>query len=291
VIATSTGKVFVDGVSGTFSGCGGQLWQLDLATHSVTPGPVLPFPGLQVGGNSFSGSADGSQIFLTGQGCGNFLWLASTNQITTGPVLVSDSSAASGDGNWFASDYTRLDGQLIPHMQAQVPDFFYSLPGIANGDVNGEKMNASGSLLHTPLSNGIDVTDTNRGTWLCRVLLNETVLPVTPSPMDFDETGNRLFLNTNKGLTVVNLAPPPLSIGYLNPSTGPASGGTSVTIRGTGFQAGTTVTFGGVAAPTSFADTSTLQVTTPAMPAGGVRVRITNPGGAGYSLDAAFQAH
>lgn len=270
---------------------GASATVLDLATRSVTPGPVLPFPGLQVGGNSFSGSADGSQIFLAGQGCGNFLWVASTNQITTGPVLVSDSSAASGDGNWFASDYARLDGQLIPHMQAQVPDFFYSLPRIANSDINGEKMNASGSLLYTPLSNGIDVTDTNRGTWLCRVQLTETVAPVTPSPMDFDETGNRLFLNTNKGLTVVNLASPPLSIGYLNPSSGPASGGTSVTIRGTGFQSGTTVTFGGVAAPTSFVDTSTLQVTTPAMPAGGVRVTITNPGGAGYSLDAAFQAH
>jgi hypothetical protein len=291
VIATSTGKVFVDGVSGTFSGCGGQLWQLDLTTLSVTPGPVLPFPGLQVGGDSFSGSADGSRIFLAGQGCGNFLWVASTNQLTTGPVLVSDSVAASGDGNWFASDYTRLDGQLIPHMQAQIPDFFYTLPGIENTDISGEKMNASGSLLYTPLPNGIDVTDTNRGTWLGRVLLTETVVPVTPSPMDFDETGNRLFLNTNKGLTVVELASPPLSIGYLNPSSGPITGGTSVTIRGSGFQAGTTVTFGGVAAPTSFVDTSTLQVTTPALPADAARVTITNPGGASYSLDAAFQAH
>lgn len=290
VVATSTGKVFIDGVSGTFSGCGGQLWQLDLATLSVTAGPVLPFPGLQVGGNSFSGSADGSQIFLVGQGCGNFLWVASTNQITTGPLLVSDSSGASGDGNWFASDYTRLDGLLISHMQAQVPDFFYSLPGITNTDISGEKMNASGSLLYTPLSNGVDITDTNRGAWLGRVLLTETVVPVTPSPMDFDEIGNRLFLNTNKGLTVVDLASPPLSIGYLNPSTGSITGGTSVTIRGSGFQTGTTVTFAGVAAPTSFVDASTLQVTTPALPAGGARVTITNPGGADYSLDAAFQA-
>jgi hypothetical protein len=291
VIATSTGKVFVDGVSGGFSGCGGQLWQLDLATHNVTPGPVLPFPGLQIGGNSFSGTADGSQIFLAGQGCGNFLWDASTSQITNGPQLVSDSIAASGDGNWFASDYTRLDRQMIPHMQAQIPDFFYTNPGISNSDINGEKMNASGSLLYTPLSNAVDISDTNRGTWLGRVLLTETVVPVTSSPMDFDEIGNRLFLNTNKGLTVVDLASPPLSIGYLNPSSGPISGGTSVTIRGSGFQTGTTVTFGGVAALTSFVDTSTLHVTTPALPAGGVRVTIANPGGAVYSLDAAFQAH
>lgn len=291
VIATSTGKVFVDGVSGTFSGCGGQFWELDLASLNVTPGPVLPGAGLQVGGNGFSGSADGSQIFLAGQGCGHYLWDASTNQITTGPALVSVSSGTSGDGTWFASDYTRLDGRMIAHMQAQVPDFFYSLPGVYNTDINGEKMNASGSLLYTPLSNGVDITDTNRGTWLGRVLLTETVVPVASSSMDFDEIGNRLFLNTNKGLTVVDLASPPLSIGYLNPSSGPITGGTSVTIRGSGFQAGTTVIFGGVAAPTSFIDTSTLKVTTPALPAGGARVTITNPGGASYSLDAAFYAH
>jgi hypothetical protein len=290
VVATSTGKVLVDGVSGTFAGCGGQLWELDLSTLMVTPGPVLPNGGLQVGGNSFSESADGSQILLGGTGCGVYLWNASTNQIIEGRGLVNDSSGASGDGYWFASDYARLDSQMIPHMQAQVPEFFFSLPGVTNSDLAGEKMNASGSLLYTPISNGVDITDTNHGSWLGRLLLNEQVAPLTLNAMDLDETGNRLFLITNEGLTVITLATAPLSVSYLNPVSGPVSGGTLVTIRGSGFQSGTTVTIGGITSPTTFIDTATLQVTTPALPAGGARVTILNPGGASYSLDAGFQA-
>jgi hypothetical protein len=290
VVATSTGKVFVDGVSGTFGGCGGQVWELDLTSLMVTLRTDLPSPGLQVGGNSFSESANGSQVLLAGPGCGVCLWNASTDNFIAGQGLVSDSSGASGDGNWFASDYTRLDAQMIQHIQAQVPEFFYSQPGITNSDLPGEKMNASGSLLYTPISNGVDITDTNHGTWLGRVLLSEQVGPLGQGVMDYDETGERLFLLTNKGLTVVQFTTPPLSIGYLNPTTGPTTGGTSVTIRGSGFQSGTTVTIGGVTASTTFIDASTLQVTTPALPAGGARVIVSNPGGATYSLDAAFQA-
>jgi hypothetical protein len=290
VVATSTGKVFVDGVSGTFGGCGGQVWELDMTTLTATLRADLPFPGLQVGGNSFSGSIDGSRILLAGPGCGAYLWNAPTDKIIAGSGLVSDSSGASGDGDWFASDYTRLDAQMIQHVQAQVPEFFYSLPGITNSDLPGEKMNVSGSLLYTPISNGVDMTDTNHGTWLGRVILSEQVGPLGQNLMDLDETGNRLFLLTNKGLTVVQLATTPLSIGYLNPSSGPATGGTSVTIRGSGFQTGTTVTIGGAAAATTFTDASTLHVTVPTLPAGAARVTISNPGGASYSLDAAFQA-
>ncbi|HEX9109869.1 MAG TPA: hypothetical protein VF845_00205 [Terriglobales bacterium] len=50
--------------------------------------------------------------------------------------------------------------------------------------------------------------------------------------MDFDEIGNRLFLITDKGLTVVQLTSPPLSVGYLNPAFGSIAGGTTVSIRG-----------------------------------------------------------
>jgi len=293
VVATSTGKVFVDGVSGTFSGCGGLLYELDLTTLKSTLRSDLPFPGLQVGGNNFSRAATGGQVFLAGDNCGGFVWNAATDQFVQG--LSGIGTAASDDGYWFASDYTRLDSQMIQHIQAQVPEFFSI--SLAFPDVAGEKMNASGSLLYTPIpqgypvseSGGVSITDTNSGAWLGQILLSEQ----TPSPpaqggMDFDEAGNRLFLITNKGLTIVNLATPPLSIGYLSPATGPASGGTTVKIRGSGFQPGATVTFGGTTVPSTFVDSSTLQVSTPSGSAGGGRVSIQNPDGTSYSLDASF---
>jgi hypothetical protein len=296
VVATSTGNVFVDGVSGTFGGCGGQVYELNLATLQVTLRTDLGSAGLQVAGNAFSKSANGSLVLLAGPECGTYLWNAATDTFVQSQALVSDSSSASGDGYWFASDYTRLDNQMIQHMQAQVPEFF----SIAREFTAwaGEKMNASGSLLYTPVptgsgnaeSNGVDITDTNNGAWVGYVPLSEQINSVQPaqSTMDFDEAGNRLFLITNKGLTVVQLPNPPLSIGHLSPSIGSTAGGTTVTIRGSGFESGATVSFGGSTVSATFVDESTLEVVTPSGSAGGARVSIQNPDGASYSLDAAF---
>jgi hypothetical protein len=296
VVATSTGNVFVDGVSGTFGGCGGQVYELNLATLQVTLRTDLGSVGLQVGGNSFSRSANGNQVLLAGPECGTYLWNATTDTFVQSQALVSDSSSASGDGYWFASDYTRLDAEMIQHMQAQVPEFFSIAREFPAWE--GEKMNASGSLLYTPVtpesgvaeSNGIDITDTNSGAWLGQILISERMDLEQPlqSTMDYDETGNRLFIITNKGLTVVQMANPPLSIGYLNPSIGSTSGGTAVTIRGSGFESGATVNFGSAAATTTFVDSSTLNVMTPTGSAGGARVSIQNPDGTAYSLAAGF---
>lgn len=292
VVATSNGQAFVDGVSGTFSGCAGQVWELDLTTLKSTLRTDVP--GLQEGGNGFWRNATGSQVLLAGTECGIYLWNSSTDTFTAGQGLVNDSSSASGDGYWFASDYTRLDTGMIPHIQAQLPEFFTIL--LASQDLPGEKMNASGSLLYTPVpqgfatveSNGIQITDTNLGTGLGQVLLAEQLGTLTQNVMDFDETGNRLFLITNQGLTVVQMPSPALSIGYLNPATGSTSGGTTVTIRGSGFESGAAVSIGGSAANTTFVDSSTLQIVTPSGSKGGARVSIQNSGGTPYSLDAGF---
>lgn len=65
----------------------------------------------------------------------------------------------------------------------------------------------------------------------------------------------------------------------LSPATGPATGGTVVTITGSGFVANTTVTFGGATASVTSATSSTLIVVTPARTAGTVSVVVRNPDG------------
>jgi hypothetical protein len=178
-------------------------------------------------------------------------------------------------------------------MQTQFPEFYTAL--LYSLDYAGEKFNASGSLLYSPVlqgfgnveSNGIQITDTNLGSSLGQILLTEQISNAQ-IPMDFDEAGNRLFLITNKGLTVVQLSNTPLSIGYLSPSTGSTAGGNSVTIRGSGFESGATVTVGGTSVSTTFVDSNTLQIVTPSGAAGGARVTIQNLNGTSYSLDAGF---
>jgi hypothetical protein len=291
VAATSTNKAMVELSVQIATGCSssGPVYEVDLGTLAVTPLSITGVPCLQPNDVQMSSTTSGDKVFMGISGGGAYVWDAGTNQ-WTGWQIVNNNGTASGDGYWFASDYTSLDSQLVEHTQAQIPEYFAdSFLQSPQGAVAGEKMNASGSLLYQPLLQGVDVIDVSSGAWLRRIALTEQVQFVQ-NAMALDEAGNRLFLITNAGLTAVQMDSPPLSIGYLNPAFGPASGGTAVTIRGSGFQPPATVTFGGVAANTTYVDANTLQVITPAVSAGGVRVTIANSSSSTYSLDAAFQA-
>lgn len=75
------------------------------------------------------------------------------------------------------------------------------------------------------------------------------------------------------------VATPP-SFGSIAPPSGPAAGGTGVTITGTGFSGATSVTFGGTAATgVVVVSDTTITATTPAHAAGIVDVTVTAPGG------------
>jgi hypothetical protein len=77
----------------------------------------------------------------------------------------------------------------------------------------------------------------------------------------------------------------PATVSSVSPNTGTTAGGTPVTITGTNFAAGATVTFGSNAAPNVVVVSSTqITTTTPAGSAGGVTVTVTNPGVPGGSL-------
>lgn len=69
------------------------------------------------------------------------------------------------------------------------------------------------------------------------------------------------------------------AISSIDPNAGPAAGGTSVTIKGTGFVEGVHVSFGGVPAMAVViaADAASLKAVTPAHAAGVVDVAATNP--------------
>ncbi len=71
-----------------------------------------------------------------------------------------------------------------------------------------------------------------------------------------------------------------LSITAVTPASGSVQGGTAVSISGSAFQAGATVTFGDAAATVTFLDAQTLTAVSPAHAAGAVDVVVTNPGGA-----------
>ena len=73
-------------------------------------------------------------------------------------------------------------------------------------------------------------------------------------------------------------------ISSLSPTQGVSTGGDTVTISGSGFAPGATVTFGGVPATTIVVSSSVLTVVTPAVAPGSADVVVTNPGGGSVTL-------
>ena len=85
--------------------------------------------------------------------------------------------------------------------------------------------------------------------------------------------------------TTLNTAPDP---DVVTPSSGPTTGGTAVTITGTGFATGATVSIGGANASATVVGSTMINAITPAHAAGAVNVVVTNPGGESGTLSSGF---
>jgi hypothetical protein len=113
-----------------------------------------------------------------------------------------------------------------------------------------------------------------------------------------DENGERLFAITSSdgtaqhaALSIVQLASVPLGIGSVSPLTVSASGGATVTLRGSGFQSATAVSINGKPASVSFKSANMLTVVSPNVTPGPQRITITNPDGETIALEAALTAN
>jgi hypothetical protein len=83
-----------------------------------------------------------------------------------------------------------------------------------------------------------------------------------------------------------------LTVSGVSPISGPAAGGTTVTISGTNFQAGVSVTFGGLAATSvTLSNSSTIVAVTPAHSSGSAAVAVTNSDGQSATLASGFTFH
>ncbi|MGW4365705.1 IPT/TIG domain-containing protein [Nocardia takedensis] len=89
---------------------------------------------------------------------------------------------------------------------------------------------------------------------------------------------------TNNGLSYTYIDTP--TVGTPSPAAGPASGGTAVTIPGTGLTTTQSVTFDGVPAPFSVTSDSSVTAVTPPGAAGAVDIVVTTSGGSVTAADA-----
>lgn len=282
VVITSTGQALV-----TYAP---DFMEVDLATHSVTPLSdqriYLPF--------LLSGSKDGSKIVCD---CGSLgIWSPTTNTWTFTSYVdeaVPD-GAISRDGTIVAQGNYILNSQLVITGQLAEWDFL-PVPESISG--HSDVLNASGSLVYKTDEGsnainptGIQIFDTNHGDLKEWIELAEPIALNSQHALTLDDTGQNLYALTQSGFTALHFDYIPLNVGYLTPNQGPSAGGTTVIIRGSGFEPGCTVNFNNTTAATTFLDSPTVTVVTPSMPSGPVRLSIQTPDGQFYSLDSAFAA-
>jgi len=320
VTATSAETIFV-GLSGEGSStgaCNGCLGQMNLL---ASPPSFLPAPQPEVstltGTPLLQADAAGDTAYLaydTAPGGPVALWSAAAPDafsLSTAHDAASDLATA-GDGTVFAvrspnsteirgSDLTLQAIPTAPELET-IPNRV-AVPGIA--------LHPSGALIYEPfldgpapaapsttgIHGGIDIRDAHGGQLRLRIVLPEPVAMLNTDVdglhggfLTTDENGQRLFALTTSGSTIVQLAKVPLAVGTLSPFSGPAAGGVTVTVRGSGFQNGITATLGGKSAVVTWRDMNTLTFTTPVMATGAQKFTLTNPDGESVSRDAAFLA-
>jgi len=321
VAATSTQTVFVglSGEGGSSGACSACLAQMNLM---ASPPTIQPAPQPQVtsltGAPLVQGTAAGDHVFVAfGAAPGGpvAVWSASApNQFLTSAAYASTTDlGASSDGSMFAfqsKETTEIRAVDLSLTAVPTSAELQQIPGRVL--VSGVALHPSGALLYQPfltgapgsagVKGGIDILDTHSGLLRLRIFLPQPFMTdvdgLHGSFLTTDENGQRLFAITssdgtpqNAALTVVQLAAVPLGIGTISPSTVAATGGATLTIRGSGFQSATTLTINGKSATVTFKDANTLLAVTPSLTPGSQQIILTNPDGEAVSLDAALVAN
>jgi hypothetical protein len=321
VAATSTQSVFVglSAESTSTGACTSCLGQLNLTASPPTIQPAAqPEITSLTGAPLVQSNGTGSQIFVafaSAPGGPLALWNASApNQFSTFTANDSASDlAAAADGTVLAlqvNGATEIRSDDLSLAAVPATPELMQIP--ARVQVPGVTLHPSGALVYQPfltgpsgtagVKGGVDIFDAHSGAVRLRILFPQRFMTdvdgLHGSFLAIDENGQRLFAITSKdgtaqnaGVTILKLASVPLGIGTLTPTSGPAAGGATITIRGSGFQTGTTVTIGGKPSTITFKDMNTLTAVTPALVVGAQRVTITNPDSETISLDAAYTAN
>jgi len=220
---------------------------------------------------------------------GPCLYSATTGTYLSGPnaAISYYGTTIAKDGNIAAAGNTFSDPSGNDIGQVGRPTVYYVTTGVYSqnnyptGVLYRPRLNASGSLYYWAFPNYFDIMDGPTGTLRLRFSLAETIQNVE-TPMAIDDAGQKVFLITNQGLTVVDLGIAPLSIGHLTPATG--ASGAQIQVRGSGFVSGCTATVGSQNASVVFIDQNTLTLTLPALSSGPQNLTITNPDGTTYTL-------
>jgi YVTN family beta-propeller protein len=272
----------------------GDLHFLDLNSGSLN---CTGLPGCNSSGTSFSGVGDSESLASSLDG--NLVVVG----FYGGAAVLNLSAKTLNAGGFEGTSVTIDDDSHLLGLNAGVHDLHFLLKAalqdldfldagfLSPSNIGGAKFSPSGSLFFIPqapfggVAISVDVFDVHRQRLALQIALPEPLVAGLNS-MCLDETGLKLFLISQSGITIAQLGSVPLSIASVNPASG--SAGSTVTIRGSGFQDGARVSFGSIEGQVTFVDLNTLRATVPAGLSGPTQISVVNPDGGQYSYDALY---
>jgi Tol biopolymer transport system component len=212
-------------------------------------------PALSGDGRFVAFAADRTSAWAFGLPAGRDILVADLTsgqiRVVTGAGGVADRPALDGTGRHVAYERAPASWVTVPARNVFVHDRVAGTTSVASlGDQSG----ASGSSMAAAISGD------------GRVVV-------------YRSSGAALVPNDTNGVDDVFVRVVTPVISDVAPRTGPAAGGTTLQITGAGFDAGTTVTIGGVAAASVMVvDGTRLDIVTPPLPAGQLDIVVVVPG-------------
>ncbi|HEX7152528.1 MAG TPA: carboxypeptidase regulatory-like domain-containing protein [Thermoanaerobaculia bacterium] len=231
------------------------------ATPTITPGGPTTFCA---GGSVLltSSSATGNQWRLNGNPIGG-----ATNQTHTATVAGDYTVVVTASGCPSApSATTTVTVNPNPSATITAPG---SVVAASTGNLASVPDAGAGATYEWTIGNGSITAGTGTA--------NITFTAGAAGTLTLDVTVTTLAGCSASDSESVTVGNAPVTVSSVTPNTGSSLGGTNVTIAGSGFNAGATVTFGGTAA-TNVVVVNATQITarTPAHAAGAVNVVVTN---------------
>lgn len=284
VVATSRGTALV-GLNDPASFDGGAFYEVDLASGAATSGGLGGCPASNL---LFAPTSDGTKIYITSAVDGCFsLWSAASDSLVEQRSVVDSvgqlSTTYSGDR--FATTSSIYSPTLVLTTTNAPNDLLVSQRSL----VRGEKIHSTGSLTYAPTTKGIEIYDTHHG----QLVMSLGIPGGAASTLDglvINRTGTLMYVAEATGVGVLQLSAAPLSIASLSPAQGSSSGGSTVTVLGSGFSNGDTLSLDGHPAMPQIVDSTELTFVTPPTSAAKVAISVSKPSGDTYVLDAAFDA-
>ena len=271
-------------------------WVMQMATFRAAQGTVNPAPTITSITPNSGGSSGGTSVTIMGTGfqagaavtlggtvATNVIIVGSTSITATTPahaagavsVVVTNADTQTGTLN---NGYTYTASNPAPTITSITPN----TGGAAGG--------TSVTIMGTGFLTGATVTLGGTAATNVNVVGGTSITATTPAhtagAVSVVVTNSDTQAGTlNNGYTYSASNPAP-TITSITPNTGAVSGGTSVTVTGTGFLAGATVSMGGTAATNvNVVGGTSITATVPAHAAGAVSVAVTNADAQSASLN------